>query len=384
MRVPADPGEHDDVRRDRRRTPQPLAQSSTWVAIVEEYLAAVDASASGVVSNRTEVDAFSNRRERARAKEKKIFESMSATASRAVPAVGRPQPGDARQAQGMRDAALRRGVLGCAVLQQQEGRRPSERDVPMPCVPLRRGEPHVRLDPTVSGFPFMPAAPRPVEPRVTPRAALRRDVGHLGGCAAYAFHNGSCARQFSGSALQGNHAREWAVAAVDSMATASAPQLMARGADPQHGDRATWRAGLIRELNPACSAAASRSSRFSRAVPPCAGLRRQLTEGRVPRRRTGVSSRPRWRLGDLDARRSRRAEPPEHGGGHGATPRRRRASSTRREIAVQDELLVGPARPRCPARAAARARAQTPSRASQNAMSCASAPSRSTNASSRR
>ena len=72
---------------------------------------------------------------------------------------------------------------------------------------------------------------------------MRRDVGHLGGCAAYAFHNGSCARQFSGNALQGNHAREWAVAAVESMATASAPQLMARGAEPQHeGDHATCRA----------------------------------------------------------------------------------------------------------------------------------------------
>ena len=57
-----------------------LAQSATWVAIVEEYLAAVDASASGVASNRTEVDAFSNLTESmcSALKEKKIFESMSA------------------------------------------------------------------------------------------------------------------------------------------------------------------------------------------------------------------------------------------------------------------------------------------------------------------
>lgn len=57
-----------------------LAQSATWVAIVEEYLAAVDGGASGAASNRTEVDAFANLTESMcdALREKKLFESMSA------------------------------------------------------------------------------------------------------------------------------------------------------------------------------------------------------------------------------------------------------------------------------------------------------------------
>ena len=46
------------------------------------------------------------------------------------------------------------------------------------------------------------------------------DVGHLGGCAAYALDGGECARQASLDALVGEVERAWVVAAVDAMASA--------------------------------------------------------------------------------------------------------------------------------------------------------------------
>ena len=46
------------------------------------------------------------------------------------------------------------------------------------------------------------------------------DVGHMGGCAAYARDGGECARQSTLDALVGEVERAWVVAAVDAMASA--------------------------------------------------------------------------------------------------------------------------------------------------------------------
>ena len=43
------------------------------------------------------------------------------------------------------------------------------------------------------------------------------DVGHTGGCAAYGFANGTCARQASSDALVGAALRRWSVDAFDTM-----------------------------------------------------------------------------------------------------------------------------------------------------------------------
>ena len=47
------------------------------------------------------------------------------------------------------------------------------------------------------------------------------DVGHFGGCSDYALDGGGCALQYSANYFKGDALREWAVDAVDAMATAS-------------------------------------------------------------------------------------------------------------------------------------------------------------------
>ena len=47
------------------------------------------------------------------------------------------------------------------------------------------------------------------------------DVGHMGGCGAYARDGGACARQATSRKLVGEVERDWVVAAVNAMGSAS-------------------------------------------------------------------------------------------------------------------------------------------------------------------